>query len=269
YVGVGLGYSDANNLGRGTYNAVIGFRTWFTDRWGLDFSSSGKRSFGNEASNHIQHAVGVVYQFNIEKILSKKGEEKLALLQELEKEQQRLQDSLLAARKAEEEAKLLAERIEKEKEEARLAALEKAKKDRINNLQQSLDSLGAVYFAFDSSYLNNTSKETLDAVSELMKVYSEFNFEIHAHTDSRGTAIYNQWLSDRRAKRSMDYLVMKGIASQRISAIGHGETQIENGCKDGIDCSKESHAQNRRANVLIVLKKNLISFKNCNSSTLR
>ncbi|MGB3151261.1 MAG: OmpA family protein, partial [Maribacter sp.] len=34
YVGIGVGYTDANNLGRGTYNAVVGFRTWFSDRWG-------------------------------------------------------------------------------------------------------------------------------------------------------------------------------------------------------------------------------------------
>lgn len=42
YVGVGAGYTDANNIGRGTYNAVVGFRTWISDRWGLDFNSSGK-----------------------------------------------------------------------------------------------------------------------------------------------------------------------------------------------------------------------------------
>ncbi len=94
YVGVGIGYADANDVPRGTYNAIIGFRTWFSDRWGLDFSSSGKWSFGNEASNHIQHAVGVVYQFNIEKGLTKKGEEKVALLKKMEEEAQRVQDSL-------------------------------------------------------------------------------------------------------------------------------------------------------------------------------
>ena len=46
YVGVGVGFADANNEPRGTYNAVVGFRTWFSDRWGLDLSSSGKWSFG-------------------------------------------------------------------------------------------------------------------------------------------------------------------------------------------------------------------------------
>ena len=252
YVGVGLGYSDANNLGRGTYNAIIGFRTWFSDRWGLDFSSSGKWSFGNEASNHIQHAVGVVYQFNIEKGLSEKGEQKLALQVEMEKEQQRLRDSLLAARRAEEEARLLAERMEREKEAARLAALEKTKKDRFNNLQKALDSLGAVYFAFDSSYLNEASKITLDEVSELMEAYPEYKFEIHAYTDSRGPADYNQWLSERRAESTLVYLRSKGISEDRMTGVGHGESLLINGCTDGVRCTRKEHQINRRSEVTVI-----------------
>ncbi len=261
YVGVGLGYSDANNLGRGTYNAIIGFRTWFSDRWGLDFSSSGKWSFGNEASNHIQHAVAVIYQFNIKKGLSEKGEEKLALLQEMEKEQQRIQDSLLAARNAEEEARLLAERMEKEKEAARLAAVEQAKKDRFNRLQQSLDSLGSVYFAFDSSYLDIASKNTLDAVASLMTQYPEYQFEVHAHADSRGPADYNQWLSERRAQRTLDYLMSKGISAERVKGIGHGESKLINGCVDGVRCSKAEHQQNRRSEITVIQVAETLSNK--------
>lgn len=249
YAGVGLGYSDANNLGRGTYNAVIGFRTWFSDRWGLDFNSSGKWSFGNEASNHIQHAVGVVYQFNIEKELSKKGEEKLALLQEMEKEQQRVQDSLLAVRKAEEEAKALAERLEKEKEAARLAAAEKAKKMGLLKLQQALDSLGAVYFAFDSSILTSQAKNTLEKVAALMSANSDYTFLVEAHADSRGPKKYNQWLSERRAQRTVDYLNTQGVALERIEAIGYGEDRLSNHCADGVSCNREEHRVNRRSEI--------------------
>ncbi|MEN8788470.1 MAG: OmpA family protein, partial [Flavobacteriaceae bacterium] len=106
YLGVGAGYTYANDVGRGTYNAVIGFRTWFNDRWALDFNTSGKWSFGNEASNHVQHAFGVIYQFNIEKELSKKGAEKLAMIRQMEAEQQRVNDSIAAAKAAEEKALL-------------------------------------------------------------------------------------------------------------------------------------------------------------------
>ena len=48
YIGIGAGYTDANNQGRGTYNAVIGFRTWFSDHWGLDFNSTGKWAMDTE-----------------------------------------------------------------------------------------------------------------------------------------------------------------------------------------------------------------------------
>ena len=55
YVGVGAGYTDANNQGRGTFNASVGFRTWFSDRWGLDFNSTGKWTMDSSNSTiHIQ-----------------------------------------------------------------------------------------------------------------------------------------------------------------------------------------------------------------------
>ncbi len=255
YVGVGIGYSDANDVPRGTYNAIIGFRTWFSDRWGLDFSSSGKWSFGNEASNHIQHAVGVVYQFNIKKGLTKKGEEKVALMEEMEKEAQRIQDSLSYVKLMEEEAAAaLAERLAKEKEEALLAAQQKNKNliDIRDMLQRQLDSLGAVYFDFDSSYLNAPSKRTLDGVAVLMKEHPEQTFEIHAHTDSRGPDNYNLWLSDRRAQSTLEYLVEKGISANRLEAFGHGESQLLNDCKDGVNCAEEQHKLNRRSEATVI-----------------
>src|SRR6056297_2668286 len=133
YVGVGLGYTDANRLSRGTYNAVVGFRTWFSDRWGLDFNSTGKWSMGSEngVTNHIQHAAGVVYQFGIEKGLSKRGEEKLELLAAIEAEKQRQQDSINEVNRLRDEA-LLAERLEKERREAEMAAAEKDRLDAEN-----------------------------------------------------------------------------------------------------------------------------------------
>ncbi len=255
YVGVGIGYADANDVPRGTYNAIIGFRTWFSDRWGLDFSSSGKWSFGNEASNHIQHAVGVVYQFNIKKGLTKKGEEKVALIKEMEKEAQRIQDSLSYVKLMEEEAAAaLAERLAKEKEEALLAGQQRKKdqSDMLEMLQSQLDSLGAVYFDFDSSYLNAPSKRTLDAVAVLMEGHPEQTFEIHAHTDSRGPKTYNQWLSDQRAQRTLDYLLEKGIDASRLEAFGHGESQLINDCEDGIKCAEEQHQLNRRSEATVI-----------------
>ncbi len=254
YIGIGAGYTDANNQGRGTYNAVVGFRTWFSDHWGLDFNSSGKWTMDTaNSSNHIQHALGVAYRFEVEKGLSRKGEEKLALLEEMEKEQQRVQDSIA---KADEEARLLAERLQKEKEAAELAAAEKAKKDaeeaRRAALQNKINNLGNVYFKLNSSYLTQKDKELLDQLVGIMESEPNLAIKVTAHTDSRGTDQYNQWLSERRAERTVDYVLSKGISADRISHEAFGETQLVNECSDGVRCTEEQHSKNRRSEFLII-----------------
>ncbi|MGB5781667.1 MAG: OmpA family protein [Eudoraea sp.] len=265
YVGVGVGYTYANDLSRGTYNGVIGFRTWFSDRWGLDFSSSGKWSFGNEASNHIQHAVGVVYQFNIEKDLTKKGLEKLALINAMEEEAKRVSDSINRALEAEAATAALAERLAREKEEARLAAEERARQEARDLQQQKMDelsNLSKVFFRFDSSYLTVSDQGILDELVAFMNKYPDVIIEVKGHADSRGKADYNQWLSQRRADSAVKYIVSAGIGNDRIYGKGYGETQISNGCTDGVRCTSEEHRMNRATGYVLAdeVKENAISL---------
>lgn len=265
YVGVGAGYTYANDLSRGTYNAVIGFRTWFSDRWGLDFNSTGKWSFGNEASNHLQHAVGVVYQFKIEKELTKKGREKLALIEAMDAEAKRVNDSLNAALEAEAAAAALAERLAREKEEARLAAEKSANQEAIALQKQKMDelaNLNKVYFRFDSSYLVSSDHAKLDELVAFMNKYPDVIIEVKGNADARGEAKYNQWLSQRRADRTVEYVVDSGISSDRIYGKGYGETQISNGCTDGVRCTSEEHKINRVTNYTMVedVEENVVSI---------
>ena len=254
YIGIGAGYTDANNQGRGTYNAVVGFRTWFSEHWGLDFNSSGKWTMNSaNSTNHIQHAVGVAYRFEVEKGLSRKGSEKLAYLEEMEKEQQRVQDSIA---NAEREARLLAERLQREKEAADLAAAEKAKRDAEDAarraLQTKINDLGNVYFKLNSSYLTPQDKVLLDELVAIMNSEPTMSINISAHTDSRGTHQYNQWLSERRAERTRDYIISKGISENRISHDAFGETKLVNECSDGVRCTEAAHAKNRRSEFQII-----------------
>lgn len=257
YVGIGLGYTDANNLGRGTYNAIVGFRTWFSDTWGLDFNSSGKwaMSQSDGATNHIQHAVGVVYQFGIEKGLSKRGEEKMELLAAIEKEKQRQADSIAEVNRLREEA-LLAEKLKREKEAAELAASEKAAKDKreseLNDIQNQINALGKVYFKLNSSYLTTEDKQLMDNLTAILKNHDSVVLEISAHTDARGTEKYNQWLSEQRLERTINYLQDKGIASERLIGKAKGETELTNNCTDGVRCSEAKHQENRRSEFMIV-----------------
>ncbi|KQC29351.1 OmpA family protein [Flagellimonas eckloniae] len=257
YVGIGAGYTDANNQGRGTYNAVIGFRTWFSDRFGLDFNSTGKWTMNTENStNHVQHALGVAYRFNVEKGLSRKGEEKLALLEELEKEQKRVQDSIAIKQREDEEAILLAERLEREREPVELAEAEQAKLDaeqaKRTALEKELEGLQNIYFQLNSSYLSANDKVLLDKMAQLMKNHPNLAIKVSSHTDSRGTDKYNQWLSERRVKRTTDYLILKGIRPERLKMEAAGETQLKNECDNKTICSEEKHAENRRSEFTII-----------------
>ncbi len=254
YVGVGVGYSDANHQGRGTYNATIGFRVWFSEHWGMDVSSSGKWAMNTDnATNHIQHALGAAYRFDVEKGLTRKGMEKLAHLEEIQKEQQRVQDSIA---KAERDARLLAERLQREKEAAELADAEKARKQaedaRRTELQNKINDLGIVYFKFNSSYLTPKDKLVLDKLVEIMESEPSMAIKVSAHTDSRGTDRYNQWLSERRAERTVGYVLSKGIHENRISHEGFGETKLVNECRDGVHCTEAAHAKNRRSEFIII-----------------
>ncbi|WBU88793.1 OmpA family protein [Cellulophaga omnivescoria] len=257
YIGVGLGYTDANNNSRGTYNGVVGFRTWITDRIGLDFNSSGKWAMdkGDGVTNHLQHAVGVVYQFKAEKELSKKGLEKQAQIEEILKERQRVADSTALAKQQEEEARQLAERLKKEEEANRLAQIEKEKLEaliqRKEDLQNKINSLGSINFALNSSYLDKNSKKTLVAIAELLKENPTVVVKLGAYTDSRGTNKYNLWLSQRRMQRSLDYLLSKGVIASNVNANAYGEEVLLNDCLDGVYCTEQEHKINRRIEILV------------------
>lgn len=252
YVGVGVGFTKANDIARGTYNGVLGFRTWFSDNWGMDVNTSGKWTMNNNYTNHLQHAVGVVYRFNIEKDLTKEGQAKLELINAEEKEKSRISDSIMLANKMVDEAKMLSEKLEKEKEAQRLAELEKEKADVKNKIQNQIDTLEDIYFALNSSNLTTSSKNILNKLIAIINEHPKLLLEISSHTDSRGTAIYNQKLSERRLKSTLDYLFKNGVENDSIDGKAFGEEKLVNECDDNTKCSEDKHAQNRRSEIKII-----------------
>lgn len=95
----------------------------------------------------------------------------------------------------------------------------------------------------------------LDRLVATMHDNPELEIELSSHTDSRGSAVYNQSLSQKRAQSAINYLVRKGIAKKRLVAKGYGESKLLNSCADGTNCSEEEHAINRRTEIK-VLKNN-------------
>ncbi len=112
--------------------------------------------------------------------------------------------------------------------------------------------LETIYFDLNSSQLRAQSISELDKVVQLMQKYPAIIIESSSHTDSRESDAYNDWISNRRAKRSMDYILSKGIHPNRISAKGYGESRLINSCLNRTYCSEEDHQLNRRTEFEIV-----------------
>ena len=251
YIGVGLGYTDANNVGRATFNAGLGFRTWISDNWGLDFNGSGKWNLGNEGSNHVQYGAGVVYRSGREARLTRKGREKLVELERINRDRERKVDSVT---KVNREKERVAEEARKREVEAKLAEeIRQAKLTERENYEKEVarivESLGTVYFEFNSSQVTDELKDRLDAMAVVMMEDPSVIIEIIAYTDSRGDSEYNMWLSSKRAVNAKEYLINKGISPARITSKGGGETNMVNKCSDNVPCTKEEHSKNRRTEV--------------------
>lgn len=83
-----------------------------------------------------------------------------------------------------------------------------------------------ILFDHDSSALRGSSQTTLRDLADTFKKYSDINMiDVEGHTDSTGTARYNNRLSQRRAAAVHNYLVGQGVPNGRIAARGFGESQ--------------------------------------------
>lgn len=111
--------------------------------------------------------------------------------------------------------------------------------------------LQPIFFEYNKSNITPQGAEELDKLVQVMNQNPNMEIQINSHTDSRGTDSFNLKLSSRRAKSTMQYLISKGIAKERLASQGKGETEPKIKCDQ---CNEEQHAQNRRSEFLIVKK---------------
>lgn len=109
-----------------------------------------------------------------------------------------------------------------------------------------------VNYQFDRYYLTDYSKNKLKSVIQVMNDNPTLAIEIRSHTDSRGPSIYNQWLSDMRAKTAKEYIQKNVMNPERITAKGYGESELLKPCGDGVPCKEADHIQNRRTEFIIL-----------------
>ncbi|WP_373795671.1 OmpA family protein [Neisseria dentiae] len=80
-------------------------------------------------------------------------------------------------------------------------------------------------FGFDKDNLRPEATETLNALAQRLSNTNVEAVRVEGHTDFMGSEQYNQALSERRANVVANYLVGQGVASNKISAVGLGESQ--------------------------------------------
>ncbi|UPQ78200.1 OmpA family protein [Flavobacterium azooxidireducens] len=116
-------------------------------------------------------------------------------------------------------------------------------------------NIDIIYFDLDKSNIRPDAAVELAKVLEVMKEYPTMKIDVRSHTDCRQTAKYNEALSDRRAKSTIAWLIKNGIATDRLTGRGYGESQLVNdcGCEPTNDspCSEEQHQKNRRSEFII------------------
>lgn len=114
--------------------------------------------------------------------------------------------------------------------------------------------INPIYFDFDKYNIREDAAYELEHIVTVMNNHPEMVIKIESHTDCRGSASYNRRLSDNRAKSTRDYIISRGIASNRIeSAIGYGEDQLLYNCNNHCkSCTEDEHQQNRRSYFYIV-----------------
>lgn len=108
-----------------------------------------------------------------------------------------------------------------------------------------------IYYNFNDVTLRPDARKDLDLLIALMKQQPEIVVELASHTDCRGNSKYNQELSQRRANGVVEYMVIQGVQRNRLKPTGYGESEPRNKCTDGVPCTDQDHARNRRTEVRV------------------
>lgn len=123
---------------------------------------------------------------------------------------------------------------------------EEKKEIKINFEKYSKQSL----FECGSDEISKDSFSDLDLIVEFLKENPNVTVKVEGHTDNIGSEVYNQTLSERRAKLVANYIINKGVDSDRVSTEGFGFSRpIADNDTD------EGRAKNRRIEFVFTIDK--------------
>ncbi len=107
--------------------------------------------------------------------------------------------------------------------------------------------LNNIFFETGSASLLNTSYSELDLLKTFLFDHADLRIEIRGHTDNTGNDVFNQTLSNDRARAVYEYLVNQGISRSRLTFHGYGASMpVDN------NNTEEGRQKNRRTEFIII-----------------
>lgn len=114
-------------------------------------------------------------------------------------------------------------------------------------IKQLNDYGKTILFDSGKASFKEQSYAVLQSINDILKEYPNSNFMVEGHTDSDGSNALNQTLSENRAAAVRNYLVEKGINTDRLKSTGFGETKPIASNK-----TAKGKAENRRVEVSLI-----------------
>jgi outer membrane protein OmpA-like peptidoglycan-associated protein len=133
-----------------------------------------------------------------------------------------------------------------DKQERELRQIEGVDVTRVDDDELKVTVKNDVLFDFNSASLRSTSRSALREMSDVFEKYPNTTIVVAGHTDSVGSASYNERLSERRAGNVAGYLEDLGVRGSRIDSIGYGESKPRS-----TNNSASGRQQNRRVELRI------------------
>lgn len=114
-----------------------------------------------------------------------------------------------------------------------------------------------IYYDLDRDEIRADAARELDKLVTILEDNPEIKIELSSHTDSRQTAAYNDDLSKRRAQSAVEYIVSRGVDSERLIARGYGESQLlisddEIEALPTEEAKEQAHQRNRRTEFKVI-----------------
>lgn len=114
-------------------------------------------------------------------------------------------------------------------------------------VQKQLDNYAkTILFVLEKAEILEESFPALEHIVGIVNEYPEATFTVSGHADSRGTEAFNQSLSEQRAQAIVDFLVNKGVAANRFTVVGYGESKPV-----ATNANREGRKRNRRVEVVV------------------